>query len=127
MTAIHGKNGNVQVGSPLADVAHMVSWSLELTNDPAVYATSDTGGANRRTPGIDDATGSFVVLLNASEPYSDAFREGDDIALRLSETASRHWGFASVIVESVSVSVPIDGRVEITVNWGNNGAITAPA
>lgn len=127
MAAVHGKNGNVQVGNPLADVAHIVSWALELSNDAVVYASSDTAGANRRIDGIDDATGSFVCLLNASDPYTDAFAEGDEIALRLNETASRYWSFASVIVTQVSISNPIDGRHECTVSWGNNGTFTRPS
>lgn len=125
--AVHGKNGNVQVGSPLADVADITQWSMDLTNTADSYASSDTSGAMRRVDGIDDATGSFTCLLNVSDAYEDAFREGDAVALRLYETASRYWGLAEVIISKVSVSVPINGMVEISCDWGNNGAITAPA
>ena len=127
MAVLHGKNGNVQVGSPLADVAAITEWTMERTNAAEPSATSDTSGAMRREPGIDDATGSFSCMVDVSAAPEDSFNEGDDVALRLYESSTRYWGLASVIITKVSISAPINGSVTVNCDWGNNGAITPPS
>lgn len=101
-------------------------WSVNPSGAIHAYGSSDTAGWKNRVAGTSDWTAT--VRFNSQGAGLDTdLMPGGSGTLELIETGAVKWS-GDAIVESVDSGASLDDGeiVEYTVNFGGNGALTAP-
>jgi hypothetical protein len=126
MSTKSGKDGKVLIGAtPLASITH---WRLRTTSRNPAHASSATGGAKTRNPGVKDSSGVIRFKLDFADPITDSFDEGDQVTLLLYLDDARHYT-APAIIDAIELDeVDIDDGAVIggTAWFSGTGPVTKP-
>jgi len=125
MALFSGKDGKLFVDS--TELADITRWRFKTVAKNVAYASSATGGFRRRLKGVKDGSGSLQFKLNATDPLTEQFDEGDQITLKLYVDATHFFTVPAVIDAIETVTEIEDGNVVGgTVEFSTDGAWTEP-
>lgn len=129
---IHGKNGQIYMdadgASPFSYVllSDLNKWTLDMSTDRVdVTAFGDTN--KQRVAGLPDFSGTIAGRWNALATsgairYIDAVLAGIPVQLKLVPNSADATVFFSGLANvDGSISVPVDGAVDITGKWDAAG------
>ncbi len=128
MAGIHGKNGKMTIGVAPGIVAGVTNWSQSVKGDTVEVGAMNEGDdktyvAGRRETTYDvqfnydptDNDGQQVLVVGATVTFK-LYPEGD--------TAAKRYVSGSAIVESFSLTGPLDGKITGQATLRQNGAAT---
>lgn len=125
MAKLHGSNALVKLDANTIEAAEWTfDWNNELA-DVTVFGND----SRRRIAGLSDSSGSFKGPVDDSQLLhsgSLAYVPGDAETVKLYINATQYYQ-VSALIETFSVSAPVDGVVEITCTFQGNGDVTPPA
>lgn len=123
-TLYSGKTGAIAIGAK--DVAHMGSWSLELSQD--IHEVVSFGNRfKEKLPTILDwsasADGAVDFDTNSGQKdLMDAWLSGDAVELKLQLDATTYF-VGEAIVESLTIDHAADGAGEISISLAGSNAV----
>lgn len=122
MASYSGVAGWVEVGD--AAVAHITSWRLISTSTNPAYASSETGGAKTRVPGVRDSNGQFRGKLDDAEAQAETVAEGSLVNLKL-YTDATHYVIVPAIIDRLQIEVDVDRGeiVSFVADFSGTGAV----
>lgn len=126
MAAIAGKGGKVVNDSN--DVANIASWDLDISVDMQdVTALGDSWKEN--ISGLKEwsasAEGHWDVAsdTNGQTAFQTSFLAGTAVTLKLYVNSTNYYS-GSAFISNMSVSDPVDGKVDVSFEFTGNGALS---
>jgi len=119
MSVISGKDGNLTIDGVQA--CPVTNIRLAKTSDNQVYCANDTGGRNRRVPGVKDASGSFHV--NDTVCPVD---EGDVVTIVVHNGSGLNNETIDAIIDKIEEEIDITGGGIVGWDIDFSGTVVTP-
>ena len=127
MATFSGKDGLVKIGG--TTLAEITNWNLTTTSSNPSYASSATSGHKTRVAGVKDFSGSIEYKIDAADPISGDFKDGDSVTLLLYLNATDFFSCPSMIDDQQWGGVDIDDGEVVggSASFSATAALTYPS
>lgn len=129
MTAIHGSDGVIKVGSGFAVLGQIQNWSLDVKADVLEgYSMGD--GWKTAKSGVKSWSGSVECYFDTADAGQAELAAGASVEVHLypaGEATGNGYFSGSAVVSSVPVSAEKDGFVLRTVHFKGAGELSSGA